>query len=91
MLAGKLDNIQMCGVPADIAKNYSILLRNKGIPSRNHYHFQKWLRYYVVFVSEVPVHFGGQRQLAPLRAETAREEPERVSAEASFPCHRAIL
>lgn len=39
----------MRGVPADIAKNYSILLRNKGIPSRNHYHFQKWLRYYVVF------------------------------------------
>ncbi len=39
----------MRGVPADIAKKYSMLLRNKGIPPRNHYHFQKWLRYYADF------------------------------------------
>ena len=39
----------MRSVPTDLAKNYSNLLGNKGIPPKNHYHFQKWLRYYLDF------------------------------------------
>ena len=39
----------MRSVRTDLAKNYSNLLGNKGIPPKNHYHFQKWLRYYLDF------------------------------------------
>ena len=39
----------MRSVRTDLAKNYSNLLGNKGIPQKNHYHFQKWLRYYLDF------------------------------------------
>ncbi|MFC1764068.1 integron integrase [Planctomycetota bacterium] len=39
----------MQSVPTDIARNYSKLLEAKGIPPKNHYHFQKWLRYYLDF------------------------------------------
>ena len=43
---------KMRSEPTDLAKNYSILLINREIPSRNHYHFQKWLRYYLDFCHE---------------------------------------
>jgi integron integrase len=39
----------MRSVSTDIARNYSKLLEAKGIPPKNHYHFQKWLRYYLDF------------------------------------------
>ena len=39
----------MRSVRTDLDKNYSSLLGNKGIPQKNHYHFQKWLRYYLDF------------------------------------------
>lgn len=39
----------MRGISTDLVKNYSHLLDNRGIPSKNHYHFQKWLRYYLDF------------------------------------------
>jgi len=49
MLSGKPGNTEMRSVPTNLAKNYSILLVSRGIPSKNHYHFQKWLRYYLDF------------------------------------------
>ena len=39
----------MLKISTDLLKNYSKVLGNKGIPSKNHYHFQKWLRYYLDF------------------------------------------
>jgi len=42
----------MRSIPTALANNDSILLANRGIPSRNHCHFQKWLRYYLDFCHE---------------------------------------
>ncbi len=39
----------MRSVPSDLLKNYSNLLGHRGIPRKKHYHFQKWLRYYLDF------------------------------------------
>ena len=39
----------MRSVLSDLLKNYSNLLEHRGIPGKNHYHFQKWLRYYLDF------------------------------------------
>ena len=50
--AGNPVTPKMRSVPTNLAKNYSILLVSRGIPSRNHYHFQKWLRYYLDFCHE---------------------------------------
>ena len=43
---------KMRSVPTDLAKNYSILLVSRAIPSKNHYHFQKGLRFYLDFRHE---------------------------------------
>ena len=69
----------MRSVPTDLAKNYSILLVSRGIPPKNHYHFQKWLRYYMDYCHEYQYHIQRQRQPAPFREEITRKKPEHVS------------
>jgi len=67
----------MRSVPTDLAKNYSNLLGNKGIPPKNHYHFQKWLRY----LDSVPVgvpQMAGAEKLSPLVRKIRKKPPRKV-------------
>jgi len=39
----------MFKISVNIAHQYSLSLVQKGIDKQNHYHYQKWLRYYLDF------------------------------------------
>ena len=68
----------MINIPEDIRDRFDVLLTKKAVPSRDHNHYKKWLRYYLDYCQKYRL-LHTSRESLPLfikKLQEKRQTPE---------------